>query len=906
MNIGKHITLVAAFLLVGLTGWAQQEVRGVVKDASTGEPVPGAAITLGKYWALTDSLGAFRLKAPQNGNLTITCLGYKTLKTPPLSSSVYRLQPDVFSLQEVVVTAQENHGLTSASKIGADAIAHIQPSSIADVLELLPGGTASNPVLGAPQIVNLRAAGSLSSDYATSALGTQFVIDGKPLNNNANLQYTPAWSELGSNYVNLGTDMRTIGTEDIESINVVRGIASVEHGDLTSGLIQVKRIKGGNDFRARFKSDMTSKLVYAGKGWEWGGKDRRTLNVSVNFLDSRSDPRNVRQNYKRLTGSLRFGRAWAGGERFTQVVNASLDYTGSFDNRKSDQDIDQLDGIPTETYKSTYNRFQLGADYLLQAKDNDAFFRSLTVNASLSYEKDLIDRWKNVILSSETPFSTAKEPGEYDAYMLPMRYEATLQVDGQPLYVFASAVAKFQAKVHKFKVGAEWNYDKNLGRGSIFDITRPLSTTMESRPRAYYDIPADSQLALFLEENSRLPLGPFALEWMAGVRMSMLLGADASYAIQARPFLDPRGNLRLEMPEAMLGGYRLCSGVYVGAGLHTKFPTMEMLYPDTLYSDKIQMNYWPTERNLRRINMLLFTTSPVNRQLMPARNFKWEVGGDLSWNGWSLSADYFVEDMTSGFRGGSEYLQLIAKDYDEQSIDKSTLTGPPSLETTPYVMDTTLVAYGLTTNGSRTLKKGIEYTLTTARIPVVNTRLTVNGAWFLTQYMNSQPEYQRPSAVLEGKPYPYIGIYEKNDSYLYESFNTNFLLDTQVPRLGLVFSTSLQCTWFTGSQTQADDSRPVAYLDKDLVRHPYTEEADADGVLHLMVRSFSSTLLEYRRIPFLMNVNLKATKKLFKDRATVSIFVNRLFTVAPDYEVNGVLKRRSSTPYFGMELMLNL
>ncbi len=69
----------------------------------------------------------------------------------------------------------------------------------------------------------------------------------------------------------------------------------------------------------------------------------------------------------------------------------------------------------------------------------------------------------------------------------------------------------------------------------------------------------------------------------------MLLGADASYAIQARPFLDPRGNLRLEMPEAMLGGYRLCSGVYVGAGLHTKFPTMEMLYPDTLYLSLIHI-----------------------------------------------------------------------------------------------------------------------------------------------------------------------------------------------------------------------------------------------------------------------------------------------------------------------------
>ena len=886
---------------------AGQEVfSGVVKDASTGEPVPGAAVTQGKNWALTDSLGVFVLKTREKTPLTITSMGYKPLRAALVNGGTYRLRQDILSLQEVVVTAQENHGLTSSSKIGADAIAHIQPSSIADILELLPGGSSSNPALGSPQIVNLRAAGSLPSDYVTSALGTQFSIDGKPLGNNANLQYTPAWSNLGSNYVNLGTDMRTIGTEDIETVDVVRGIASVEHGDLTSGLIQIKRIKGGNDLRARFKSDMTSKLVYAGKGWEWGGKERRTLNASVNFLDSRSDPRNVRQNYKRLTGSLRGGRTWAGGERFVHTLNGSFDYTGSFDDRKSDQDIDEVDGRPAETYRSSYNRFQLGADYTLQAKENDSFFRTFSVNASLSYERDLIDRWKNVILSSETPISVSREPGEFDAVIVPTRYEATLQVDGRPLYAFVNAIARFQKGIHRIKAGAEWNFDKNLGQGTLFDVTRPLSTTMSSRPRAYYDIPADNQLALFAEENLRFPLGPFALEAMAGLRMSMLLGADKTYAIQAKPYLDPRANLRLEMPQALLWGYKLESGLYGGVGVHSKFPTMEMLYPDTLYSDKLQMNYWPNERELRRINMLVYTIDPVNRSLGAARNVKWEIGADASWNGWTASVDYFVEDMTSGFRGGSEYIQLISKDYNEQAIDKATLTGPPSLETTPYVLDTTLVSYGLSTNGSRTLKKGIEYTLATGRIPVINTRLTVNGAWFLTQYMNSQPEYQRPSSVINGKPYPYIGIYEKNDSYLYESFNTNFLFDTQVPRLGLIFSTSFQCTWFTGQQTMADDSRPVAYLDKNLERHPYTDESDADGILHQMVREFSSALLDYRRIPFLMNVNLKATKKLFKDRATVSLFVNRLFTLAPDYEVNGVVKRRSGTPYFGMELMFNL
>ena len=141
---------------------------------------------------------------------------------------------------------------------------------------------------------------------------------------------------------------------------------------------------------------------------------------------------------------------------------------------------------------------------------------------------------------------------------------------------------------------------------------------------------------------------------------------------------------------------------------------------------------------------------------------------------------------------------------------------------------------------------------------------------------------------------------------LYESLNTNFLFDTQVPRLGLIFSTAFQCTWFTGQQSAADDSMPVAYLDKSLVRHAFTEASNADGVLHQMVRQFSSSLLEYRRIPFLMNVNLKVMKKLYHDQVSCSLFVNRLFTLAPDYTVNDVLKRRSSTPYFGMELSFRL
>ena len=59
--------------------------------------------------------------------------------------------------------------------------------------------------------------------------------------------------------------MRTISTDDIQEVTIVRGIPSVQYGDLTSGLVKVKRTKGGNFLSARFKADMDSKLFLFGK-----------------------------------------------------------------------------------------------------------------------------------------------------------------------------------------------------------------------------------------------------------------------------------------------------------------------------------------------------------------------------------------------------------------------------------------------------------------------------------------------------------------------------------------------------------------------------------------------------------------------------------------------------------------
>ena len=903
-----HLKYIIQFALLAFTVLpvsAQNRIGGKVTDYK-GEPVYGASVVLSKsHWALTDSLGRFSIslgrEAAPADRITIRCIGYLDLESPVRTDGIYRLKEDIMLLNEVVITATEEHGLTTTSKIGEDAIKHIQPSSIADILELLPGGKATDPAFGTPQVANLRAAGSLSSNYATSALGTRFIIDGRPVGGDANLQYTPAASSLGSDFVNLGTDMRTISTEDIESVDVVRGIASVEYGDLTSGLIKINRRKGGNDFRARFKADMKSKLFYAGKGFDWG---TRTLNLSLNWLDAKADPRNPRQNYSRVTGSIRGGLKWE-SEKLNYSLNANLDYTGSFDKEKSDQDLDFGSMGPIETYKSSYNKWAAGADFSIHSKDEKSFFRNWTTTLSLTYEKDLIDRWKYVTLGIVRPLSTALDAGEHDAVAIPAKYEATMQVDGKPFYAFASSTIRFKKGIHEIKAGVDWSMDKNYGRGTVFDRERPFSATMNVRPRAFSAIPAKHQLSAFAEENAKLKFGDYSLEYILGLRASMLAGPGSSYDINGKPFLDPRGNIRLGLPYMMLYGHKLEAGIFGGAGSHVKFPTMDMLFPEPLYGDVTQLNYWPVEENLRRINVLVYRIDPTNYKLGVARNFKWELGLDANWNGFSLSVSWFREDMRSGFRSGSRADRIVSKDYNESAIDKSTLTGPPALENIPFVLDTNLIAYGITTNGSRTRKEGLEFTFSSKRIRSIRTKITFNGAWLITRYSNSQPEYYRPSVTLNGKNYPYIGIYNRTDGNKHTSLTTNLMTDTQIPSLGLIVSASFQTTWFTDYTPSVYDLTPVAWLDKNLVSHTFSEADKDDPLLGYLVRGASGLDYDYR-VPFATNINLKLTKTLYGDKISASIFVNKIFDITPDYRSNGTLNRRNVNPYFGMELNFKL
>ena len=463
---------------------AQQLLSGIVLDGETLEPVVGATIA--------------DAKNDEAMQLRISSIGYKTLVTKLNPGGRYLLHAEVSQLGEVVVTAQENRGLTTSSRIEKHAMEHLQPSSFSDLLELIPGGRSHDPSLSAPNNIHIREIPIGSSNYATSSLGTSFVIDGAPISTNANMQYLAgAWDDAATSRdnTNAGVDMRGISTDDIESVEIVRGIPSVEYGDLTSGLVKIERRRGGHDLKFRLKADMGSKLVYGAKDFEWE-KHHLTLNVSADYLDAKADPRNRLENYKRVTLSSRLGKKWENKD-YSLTLSSNLDFSSSIDNDK--QDIDQTYSAE-DSYRSSYNRYAL-LNALQYMSKRGAWLKSAEVTVSASLENDRIERTRLVQLSRMTVAPQSKEEGENDAYILPFKYIGHHEVEGMPLNLFAKMNARVQIPNNRLSntllLGVEWNMDKNMGRGQVFDPHAPVYTGISSRTRSLKQIPANHRLSAY-------------------------------------------------------------------------------------------------------------------------------------------------------------------------------------------------------------------------------------------------------------------------------------------------------------------------------------------------------------------------------------------------------------------------
>lgn len=899
-----------------------QNIICKVVDAKTQEAIVGAVVTQKsskKVLAITDIDGKCELSSSYEGNLVvITYVGYKSLTIPLKNHAIIPLRQNATALGEVVVTARASDGPVTSSIIGRDAMTHLQPNSIADLMELLPGGYAKDPNMGEANTITLRETGTMgaygaitkNNNYSISSLGTQFMVDGVPISTDANLQYSPlsdtqssassSTVENNRNITNRGVDMRSISTDDIESVEVVRGIPSVEYGNLTSGLINIKKIRRAIPLTARFKADGYSKLFSLGKGLQLDGEGNSILNVDLGYMDSKIDPTDNFENYKRVTGALRYTLRGDRKEKIKWQWNSAFDYSGSFDDSKSDPDINYG---RVDEYKSSYSRLALTNGF--NVKMPKSWFKELDVNTLVSLQLDRLRQTRLVAPQRYGIVPLSWSDGENEAQAVYAEYTAHYLCDGKPFnaYVKVKGVMGFKTPytLHTIKVGANWDLAKNFGRGQVYDMHHPLSVSgWSSRPRKYSDIPSLQNFSLFAEELMKANVGKCQLELMVGLRLNTLLGLERQFDMSGKYYADPRANLAWHLPKFKLGGKPMSISLNGGYGITTKMPTLNYLYPDKYYSNFICMAYYDTANPEQDSKFVVHTyvQDPTNYHIKPARNHKWEIRLDMDWNDNRLSVDYFRESMTSGFRYSTIYGV-----YDYKSYDVSQMVAGKDYTTLPYENKRVLDGYQQSSNGSELVKQGIELAFTSQRIHCLRTRINVTGAWFHTRYTNSQPMYSPVTTVIDGTAVrdKYVGLYDWNEGRENDRLNTNVTFDTQIPEWKLIFTTSVQCMWMIRTKQMWKNGTPMVYISsEDGQLHAYTEDSQDDPYLMQLVRTYNEDQFKPFTVPMSMLINLKMTKEIGK-YMRLSFFANKILDYLPDYTANGKVIRRNASPYFGVE-----
>lgn len=882
-----------------------------VSDKTNGEKLIGATITYYKgslkKGTITNTDGiAILQNLPQEVSLEISYIGYlsktyffKTKKNKRLTVS---LEPNNQILDEVIVTATESKGITSTSKIDQQAMKHLQPSSFTDILSLLPGGSTSDPHMGISNSIRLREAKSVNKDYEFSSLGTSFIIDGVPLTNDANLQSIGGSSKIRGRFnVASGIDMRCISTDNIKSVEIIRGVPSVQYGDVSMGVVKIKRKDTTSPLHFRFKADQYSKLFYVGKGIKLG--DRRILNVNLDYFDSKIDPRNKYENFKRLTTSIRYNQTHilASGARLNWV--SSLDYAGTFDNIKSDPEVDEK----LDRYKMQDRRISLNNE-LKYSTNNKKGLRNLSFTPAVNMQINSLKQTKEVYLNMPSAVPNSKIEGSYDAQYLPMHYISHAKVDGRPLNLFLKANSDWYAQIkkseHKIKIGVDFRYEKNYGEGRVYNPSRPPSPRMTTRPRKFKDIPGLQKASFYIENNITIPFSKTkVIDIQAGLRGIALVNMNSKYALNNKIHLDPRLNIMLDIINRTINESNMRWRVGGGWGILTKLPTLSQLYPNLSYTDIEELNYFHNNPDYRRLVLRTHIYNPTNYQLKANRNNKWEIRTDFKWKKYAASITYFREFTNSGFRSMSDYRFLAYRRYNTAGIDHTQITDQPQLENLPYTDETYISTSGYVGNGSELKKQGVEFSLSTPRFKAINTRITLFGAWFRTTYNNSLPYWDGSHAIVNDREIPYLGLYDWNEKKAYQTMDTSLMFDTHIPKLDLIFSTTIQANWINKSIIEPRNIVPTHYVGKDEVVHPYTDVEAKDPILRHLI------LKEHARldssIPFYSTINFKANKALGK-HLNIALFVNKLLSYTPSYMRGNVRIYRSVSPYFGMEINIKL
>lgn len=933
-------------------------ISGTVTDADTGEPVYMAYVMAKEagLWAVTDAKGAFTLSDVPAGqvSLEVSFLGYDDWKkkielSKDISGFKIALNALSLTLDAVTVTAKEGGEISSSSKISSQTLEHIQPSSLKDVMQLLPGSITANPSLTSANALSIRDIGNTESNIA----GTALILDGASVSNDGNMQMLASGTVMNSGAQNVastaggGVDARQVATDNIESVEVIRGIPSAAYGDLTSGAVVVKTRAGVSPWTVRLKSDPQLKQIAAGKGFRL--KDGRgALNFDSDFALARNDVRTPSSAYRRFN----FQTGWSNTFRKVFTINTKLQarYSNASDRSDPDLVLDELSQSREMGLRLNVNgRWMLNKswitdiEYLLAGSIAEQYSRQRKYQGSAGY----------------TPVTLSMEDGEYQGFFTQPQYYSDVTVTGLPVDAQAKLTAKLFGKYgrisNKVMLGGEWKMQGNPGPGKEFDAARPPSPGSGAayRERSFSDIPFMNRFTAFAEDDFSLPIGPTVLELRAGIRANAILAEGI--ATGQFSCLEPRLNAKYHIIKKNTG-FRALS-IRAGRGVSCKMPSMIYLYPEPAYKDLVSYSY--NDFNANNYGLAVITTrkmETVNPDLHLQKSLNTEFGLEFDQGKVSGSIVWYDERMSGGYGFTTEFSPVEYRRY-----GYSWVNGAPSQTTLPsgaapvydggavssggtglpYISDTTFMARSVPGNNISNHKKGLEFTLEFPAIKAINTSISVSGAWQKMELSNGGLTGRLYGGLQNGRSYPWVGIYAGSttvsNSSIRERFNTNIRFVTHIPRIAMVFTLTAQMV-FSESTTYRynynglslpyyyddnghkvsgpdvlEDSEHTKYIspiyimgrDGEILR--FTGRMEKDPAYKNLILSTNTPGYYLRQsFPFYSMFNIRLTKEM--KAATISFYANNFLNMKGRVR-NSVTKYPSdkNTPlYFGAEVKITI
>ena len=791
-------------------------------------------------------------------------------------------------LQGVIIHATQPDIPGTRSIIKQDAIRHIQATDLSGLSQLLPGVCVRNPDLNTPALFTIR---STTYGNTSNAQGTAILIDGVPMNNNANMQQI-GFGRYGSLYNSSalsGTDVRPIAPSSIESMEVIRGVPSARYGDMTSGVVLIKSKAGLTPLSVGLRFTATEKLASIGKGVKIG-ENNGTLYLGGDYVYSKQSPMVVEEAFQRIGIQAAYSKDYPS-------ATLRLNFRGylTIDNDKSGKN----------TIEGEYSKyFNEGLSFSANGQWNldKPWITSFEYQAGVTF-----GRQKNEVSSyysgTQKINTSTTQAGEHEGMFLSPNYYSHLSVEGKPLHLDASWIANLKRTMHEkiynhLQIGIHVETEGNRGNGTSFDPFNPPSEMLQLRTRSYRDIPFLFQYGGFAENLISLHTGKMRTELQAGVRISQ----SVTQSIHYRPTIDPRINLRQVLVEHAPSSVLNSLSIRAGWGLLHKQPVLAYLYPEKSYTDKNSFTYNDTENDHRLAVIHTFVTDrtfnpelrlPVNRKIEVGLNFRIkEIEADIVWFNEHLKDGFCTTNQAEPF-SYRRYNPLIEKGERPILTDNGIVNKNIPV---PYTTNTTFANYTRPQNGIEQKKQGIEYTIGPIRWKQIRSSLFINGSYIKVNEKNTALTAIHPAVEIDGQSYPYAGLYEASslasNLQIHQLFSTRFQFITQIPGIGLITSLSLQCVWLDkqqrgmessynnpiyltdeqGNRIQGDpmtDTKyqkclnPVYYIDREGNRYPFTQNMESDkryADLVLKANTLTAFLSDSFGPYFLLN--LRVTKEI--------------------------------------------